>query len=431
MDSLSGAEEKIELEGSPLDPLLETGSAVPPEATGLVELYLQYTKDIPAPYVFRLWSAIHAVGAAVERRVWTDFGRNRLYPNLFVLLVGPPGTGKTQAIEPIVDLLRKSGSVTIAPNDVSKQSLLDALKGAARGSLYNGRPFDYHFLALVVRELANFMSKYDLELTGLLTDLFDCPAVNEERKRSHDKGAALTNPGISFIIGTATENLGKTVSTEMWGSGFMARVIMVFSAEEIIPTDMFSAIPTDDRVAEALQVGLRRLGERLGPMIWSPDAQRLLREFRLVQREGAPMHNRLTHYTTRRWLHLAKLCMIAALSDERPNVLPEDYYMALNWLLAAEADMPEIFKDMVSHEDGAIHEELRQHCFLLHMKTRKPVHASVLYGFLHNKVASHNVQRIIDVAVAAGFFIRVAGTDGLDTEYIPTNMHIGGNPGAL
>jgi hypothetical protein len=349
---------------------------------------------------------------------------------VFVFLVGPPGVGKTQAIEPVAELLRKSGSVTVAPNDVSKQSLLDAMKETTKGVLYNGRPYDYHFLSLSIRELANFMSKYDHELTGLMTDLFDCPAVNEEKKRTHNKGEAIVAPGLSFIMGTATQNLGSTISPEMWGSGFMARVIMVYSADEIIPADMFEEIPVDDKVQEELSVGLRRLGERVGPMIWSPSAQSLMRDFRLNQKSGAPIHNRLTHYVTRRWLHLGKLCMIAALSDERPNVTSEDFDTALAWLKAAEYNMPEIFKDMVSHTDGQIHEELRNHCFLLHMKTKQPVHVSVLYEFLHSRVASHTIERIIQVAVAADFFRRVAGTEGNDAEFIPMGMN-GQTPGVF
>lgn len=370
--------------------------------------------------MFRLWSAIHAVGAAAERRVWTKFGRNELFPNLFVFLVGPPGVGKTQALEPMAELLRKSGAVTLAPNDLSKQGLLDAIANASKGALIDGRPFEYHFLALSIRELANFMSKYDMELTGLLTDLFDCPAVNEEVKRTHDKGKLIVAPGISFIMGTATQNLGATISTEMWGSGFMARVIMVYSADEIIPDNMFEVIPTDDKLADELVTGLRRVGEMKGAMSWDAAAQAMLHTFRVNQKEGAPLHNRLTHYVTRRWLHLAKLCMIAALSDERTHVDADDFEVAFQWLTLAEAEMPEIFKDMVSHEDGQVHEELRTYLFTLYSKTNKtPIHASVIYKFLSARVASHSIQRIIEVTVAADFIRRVAGTEGDDALYIP------------
>ncbi len=398
---------------------METGSVGPCEGS-IVDLFLDYSKDLPTPRIFRLWSILHAIGAAAERRVWTIFGRNILYPNLFVVLVGPPGVGKTQALEPMAVLLRKSGATTLAPNDISKQGLLDSLAEAGRAAMLNGRPFDYHFLALSIREMSNFMSKYDGELTGLMTDLFDCPSVNDEKKRTHNKGKVIPSPGLSFIMGTATQNLGATITNEMWGSGFMARVIMAFSAEEIIPDDMFAPIPINDDLGNEIVGGLSRIGQMVGPLVWDPEAQTLLRAFRVNQKDGAPLHNRLSHYVTRRWLHLAKLCMIAALADERQEVLPEDFHTAVGWMEEAEALMPEIFKDMVSHEDGQIHEELRNHLFVLYMKTnRTPIHASVLYQFLSTRVSSYQVQRIIDVSISADYIRRVAGTEGDDAEYVP------------
>lgn len=392
----------------------------PPPLTGLVSQYIEYTKDLPSPYIFRLWTALHAVGAAAERRIWTNLGVNKLHANLFVFLVGPPGVGKTQAIEPMSGLLRKSQAVGMAPTDMTKQGLLDALAGCAKGAMIDGSPFDYSFMAICIRELSNFMSQYDAALAGLLTDLFDCPGVNEEQKRGLGKESAVINsPGISLLVGTATENLGNTISKDMWGSGFMARVIMVFSAQVIVPGDMFEHIHTNEGLAETIAANLRTLGELKGAMTWDPATQLALRTFRITQTEGAPIHNRLAHYVTRRWLHLGKLCMISALSDLRMDVRETDFLRAANWLRMAEAEMPEIFKDMVSHEDGQIYEELRQQMHLLHMRTHEAVPIRWMYQFLSKRVSSHAVERMIQVAESGDFIRRLAGTEGNEAEYLP------------
>lgn len=401
------------------EPLIGSLDQPPRGGEGVIDRFLRYTDALPTPAIFRLWAAIHAVGAAAERRVWTQFGLNKLYPNIYVFLVGPPGVGKTQAIEPAAEILRKSGACEIAPNDISKQSLLDALGKASRGTILDGRPFDYHFLALSVRELSNFMSKYDYDLAGLLTDLFDCPSVNDELKRTHNKGKAIVAPGLSFIMGTATHNLGHTISEEMWGSGFMARVIMVFSADEIIPEDMFAVLENDKDERDALTAAFNRIGQMKGPMMWSRDAQRLIRNFRMNQKEDAPVHNRLTNYVTRRWLHLGKLCMISALSHERMLVKESDFGTALGWLMAAEAEMPEIFKDLASHTDGQIHHELKDFVQFAHLRARKPLPASIVYQWLAQRVSSYAIPRIIEVALAADYIRQVAGTSGDDALFVP------------
>lgn len=357
--------------------------------------------------------------------MWTQFGRLRLYPNIFAFLVGPPGTGKTVALNPMSDLLRKAGSVTLAPNDVTKQGLLDALGKASKGALIpqpdgTSRAFDYHFLALHVAELSNFMSQYDHAMAGLLTELFDCPSFNDEQKRSHDKGKFIPFPGISMIVGTATQNLGNTIADEMWGSGFMARVIMVYSAEDVRPDDRF-AIPEDLSELETSLVGsMRSLGSYVGEMQWSTEAQVLLNSFSQHQEQGAPLHNRLTHYVKRRWLHLGKLCMIAALSDELMVVTAAHFHTAMGWLLEAEAHMTEVFKDLKSHEDGEVLAELRFTFYTAWLKRRGPIPRGLLVEWLMKRVAAYTVDRMIELACAAGYIVRVAGTTGETAEYVPT-----------
>lgn len=394
----------------------------PPPQTGLLAQWLSYSDELPSPYTFRCWAGLWAIGSAVERRVWSRFGRLTLYPNLFVFLVGPPGTGKTVALEPITQMLRKSQACLIAPNDITKQGLLDALANSKRGGLIEGKPFDYHYMAIAIRELSNFMPKFDPALGGLLTDIFDCPALNEEQKRGQGKeSSAIQSPGFSFIVGTATKNLGNSVGPEVMDSGFMARIVMVFSDEQVVPVDMFAEVAADDVMAERIVGGLRKLGELVGPMTWEPATKIALQAFREVQAEGAPMHNQLTQYVTRRWLHLAKLCMVSALCDWRMNVTESDFYRASGWLLEAEAYMTEIFKDMVSHADGAIYEELRSQIQLMFMRSRSPVPAQWLYAWLSKRVASSQIPRMIEVAEAGGFIIRAAGTSGYDAEFFPGN----------
>ena len=323
----------------------------------------------------------------------------------------------------MANIIRKSQAVTLAPNDITKQGLLDCLSEAAKGVLMeDGKPFDYHFLAIHISELANFMSKYDIELAGLLTDLYDCGPFNDEKKRS-GAGKMIPFPGLSMIVGTATKNLGATISEEMWGSGFMARVLMVFSSHKVLPDDIFEAPNKDDALEESITNSLRRIGEFRGPMIWTGEARRILNDFMKSAAQGGPLHVKLENYATRRWLQFAKLCMVAALSHERMGILEEDCHTALSWLQRAEADMVEIFKDMTNHTDGAIYEESRMHFFGTYMITRKPVAHSEIVQWLAKRVSVHSVPRMIDILLSADYFKRVAGTSGDDALYIPQPPH--------
>lgn len=388
---------------------------------------MEYTEALTSPRIFRLWTGIHAVSAVAERKLWTQFGYLSLHPNLYIILVGPPGAGKTVSLNRMLPILRKSQAVNIAPNDITKQSLLDCLAAAGKGVILDGVPFDYHFLALSISELSNFLPKYDLALAGILTDLYDCPPSNEEKKRTHDLGKMIPFPGLSFIIGTATQNLGATVAPEMWGTGFMARIILIYCADSVIPKSRFVKVTTAPGIEDELAHTLRLIGEMKGEMTWTEDAILAHDDFSQTAERTGPVHNRLASYGVRRWAHLSKLCMVSALSDQRMEVRLGDFNRALGWLTEAESFMPEIFKDMISHEDGAIYDELRAAMWTIVLKTHRPIHISVIYDWLSKRVASHQVERIFSIACEADHFRRVAGSED---EYKP----IGGggrSPGTL
>ena len=64
---------------------------------------MSYTEGQPTPARFRRWSAIAAIAATLEHRIWTITMGRPTFPNLYVLLVGPPTAGKTVAIDIVYD----------------------------------------------------------------------------------------------------------------------------------------------------------------------------------------------------------------------------------------------------------------------------------------------------------------------------------------
>lgn len=59
-----------------------------------IEGFMEYTDHLPSPELFRKWSAIAAVAAALERRCWVHTMGSNLYPSMYIVLVAPPGGGE-------------------------------------------------------------------------------------------------------------------------------------------------------------------------------------------------------------------------------------------------------------------------------------------------------------------------------------------------
>ena len=393
-----------------------TGYGPQPPTSGLVELLLEYTKDIASPRTFRLWTALHAIGSAAERRVWTAFGIDRMYPNLFVFLVGPPGSGKTRSIFPTVALLRKSLACEISPNDMTKQGLLDVLAHSIKGAIVEGKAFDYAYMACYISEITNFLPQYDPSLAGLLTDLWDCGDLNEESKR-HGLGKSISFPGISLLIGAATESLGQIIPAPMWGSGFMARVILIYEDAAIKRPNLFTTTDISEELAGEIVEGFKAIGSFKGSIPWTPEAAEMLNEFHHRQEESEVVHSKLTNYNFRRWMQIGKLAMISAFSDLRFEVQEHDMHNALGWLLPTERRIPSIFRKMVNHEDGALLEEM---CHQFASRgPHNPIRSGELHGFFAKRTAAPRVNQLIEVAVNADYLARLAGTSGVETLYVP------------
>ena len=60
-----------------------------------IELFVEQTAETASPPIFRKWAAISAVAGAMERKSWIVTRGTPLYPNLYIILIGPPGVGKS------------------------------------------------------------------------------------------------------------------------------------------------------------------------------------------------------------------------------------------------------------------------------------------------------------------------------------------------
>ena len=62
--------------------------------------------DTPDSYI--VWSALSLIGAVLKNNVRFEIGTYVLYPNQFIVLVGPPGVGKGTAMNMISDIIKEN-----------------------------------------------------------------------------------------------------------------------------------------------------------------------------------------------------------------------------------------------------------------------------------------------------------------------------------
>lgn len=389
--------------------------------------FLDYTAELPSPAVFRQWAGITAVSGVLERKVWMQTARSYLYPNLFTLLVGPPATGKTQAINQVQKLWYDCESIRVSPNDMTKASFLDSMRDAERkialpedvATLTGNFILDYHALAVCVGEFGVLISQHDLNFLSVFNDMYDSPMVYRETRRTNKLENDITNPNLTMLAGTQPGFLGSLLPDEAWNMGFTSRLIMVYSGD-ILTVELFNASAPNSRIYSALLADLKSIAKLIGQIHWAPEVQTAIRTWHQSGCLPTPEHSKLEHYRGRRILHVLKLCAIAAIARTRNLVVElEDFERAKHWLISTEITMPDIFRQMAGRSDNQVIKELHHYAFSEWNKNKKPLHESQLVHFLSTQVPAEKIARILEVCEKSKIFIRQAGTQ----LFLPQPIH--------
>lgn len=377
--------------------------------------------DQVAPPLFVKWGAISAISGALERKVWVYTKRSNLYPNLYVFLVAPPGVGKSEITWRARDHVSKVPEHHVARASITKAALIDNLNESKRVLIRKQEQppvVEFNALTIAVDELGVLLPNYDMEFLNTLTHLYD-GRVYDEARRTKDLKIEIKHPYVNLLAGATPAFLKETLPVVAWDQGFMSRVIMVFAGgqEERSPFDEES---TPLETIQSLQRNLNRIGSLYGKYKFSHDAKSFIEGWLFNGKQPQPEHPRLMNYATRRLAHLLKLSLISCASScSEPVIEKEHCERALEWLIEAESEMPEIFKSMRSGGDSQIIEDTWHHLYTLYMREgKKPIAEFRIVQFLSERAPVHNIVRILEAMERAKMLQRKP-VPGVGIGYVP------------
>lgn len=377
---------------------------MPRKLSSFIQGFIEYTEGRGSPLLYRKWTGIFIVAAALERRCWITTVKGDLFPNQYIILTGPAGVGKSLCTRLAYDLLDGLDSpetpLHLAPTSLTKASLIDVLANADRRIL---RPMEdpaiVHFnsLQVVANEFGVFLPSWEAEFMNTLTDLWDCGRYAESR-RSTGKSIVIPHTQLNLLSATTPAQLMNLLPEGAWEQGFMSRVLMVYSGETAF-TDLFAEMKEDKQLWEFLQADLRKMYKLYGKFEVDLETQEALNEWGRQGGPPIPDHPKLVTYRQRRIAHLLKLCLIsAASSGDEPIVTLENFTEALDWLVELEASMPDVFKSLKVGGDARAIEECYHYVYQKFIQSgKKPVPEHMIVAFLQERVPAHSVDRILDV----------------------------------
>jgi len=393
----------------------------------LIGLFERYTRGLPSCGLYREWCGITLVAGALERRVWAVTYGIQTWPNLFVMLVGPPGAGK-KTIHTVRDLWRKTRSPAgervfhVGRKSYSKASLMDDMAEARKVFIppSGSDPQIYHCLLIAAEEFGSLFPIFDNELLAALTDLWNADEVYDERRRASDiKSLSIEFPLATGLFGYQPAMMAQTMPATAWDQGFMRRTVMIWNDKPDLKS-LFDSPYLDQDLESKILDRMWGLSNLWGFMKWEAPAAAKIDTWHLAS-EGdqspygppRPAHVRLISYNNTR-SHLAiKLAMVASASESDDLVIRVRHVeRAFDWLHRTEARMPDVFRAMTGDSDDALITEMHNWMVGVYAKQRpKPIHGSLLYTFLKARIPVHKISTIIQVMERSAMIARDEGTD--------------------
>lgn len=191
---------------------------------GFLKSFIGYASEqTDSPKKFLLISGLTALASAIGNKAWIRVWGQRIFPNLWCLLVAPSGIfRKNTAIDFALNLLRQATKGRIAPADFSREAWLDSLKT---------NPAQI----IVSKEFGELLTKLSRDFMAgtkeTLTDFFTSTPVYERAT----KGGGLVRieyPCISLIGGSSLIWLQERLKSSDFGGGFLARFLLSTATEK-------------------------------------------------------------------------------------------------------------------------------------------------------------------------------------------------------
>lgn len=306
--------------------------------------YLQYTEQTEAPISYHMWSMLSVIATCLRRKVWFNMGDFDYFPNMYVVLVGPPGRAKkSTAINQAMRLITNF-DLRVSADSITREALIRDIKQAEQITQIGVSNLKTHAsLTIVSKELSVFLGTGNHDLLALLTDLYDAP----EKWEYKTKGSGVdTINGIWLnLLGASTPDwLVGSIPITAIGGGFTSRVIFVVEQDTKCKIPRPKVSTALKSLKEDIKHDLEEISLLSGEYTMTQEAGEMFDAWYMKGNDYSKIDKKFWGYMERKPAHLIKVSMLVAASSSNDMVITKDHVtVALSLLDGIEPRMIEAF----------------------------------------------------------------------------------------
>jgi hypothetical protein len=205
----------------------------------ILQNYISLTEGTEVPELFSVWGGYILISSSVSRRVWLQYGRAPIYPNLYVMLIGDAGNCKSMALNEVRELLIDIDNIPLAHSVETPEGVLRRLagrpdkdppevyEGSFRTLTPTGEVGEVTPVTIIANEFVNFISKSPENWIHLLNDIYD----TDRRYTYYTKNQGndlIVGPYIVLFGALTTETTFDMQKSKIIQSGFARRSIFQY-----------------------------------------------------------------------------------------------------------------------------------------------------------------------------------------------------------
>lgn len=290
-----------------------------------ITAYMEYTRATESPEAYHFWTAISVLGAATARQVSLDFNYFTIYPNTYIILVGPSGVRKSAAAGIGMQLAESAGIKKFSDKITGAALIKDLAECAVKRITGNVVQLCSPML-IYASELGVFMGPdaYSSGVIADLTDLYDCPRKWE--KKTISRGTEeIIGPYVSLFAASTPTSLKACIPPDAVGQGFTSRILFIWAAnrKQRVPFPEFTA---GTKMLEVnLVKDLQHISTLKGAFKFTAPGFEVYRNHYLSRPDPEEEFEdeRLRGYASRKDIHLLKLAMALSVADRDDLTISE------------------------------------------------------------------------------------------------------------
>ena len=294
----------------------------------------EYVEDTEAPRDFWLWGGIFTLCTALQRRVWLPYGLEPVYPNIYVLLVAPPGKCRKAGPPSLAKKMLKKVNIPVSIDSFSKRDFTKELAELYKTEHFtlNGKTKPQTPIGLVSKEMSSLLAVDPKGMIEVLTDLFDSHDEWEygTSGQGHDK---LYGVCVSCFIATTPIWFAANLPQEAIGGGFTSRFAIITGYDKYKRV----AIPSipDEGLYNQLLSDLSIVAMLTGEFQWTDDSKAHFKKWykTLDDKVGETKDDRLHSFIERMHVIAIKVAMAIHVSYSNELVLELEDMQAATELL--------------------------------------------------------------------------------------------------